>query len=340
MTTELIAIEPTNALSVLTNQDQVEKLIADVQEKVNNLDGGNMQTGVGRKAIISNANKAKKSKTALNKMIDTLIGQQNESIAEKTKSEVKAIELLKQNKARLGEGLDNIYKETRQSVTDYENELKRIKAEEEAKAIKVEIDNAHELALLLDEKFNAELEAKLKAELEAEKQRLADEAEAQAKRDEEIRQQAAKEAQELAEREKAQLIIDNLHGEALLINRDIDDKIAEAKRIADKEEADKLAQEKAEAAEAKRLADIAKTKKDAEDKAERDRLALIEQQEAEVKKLADEKAAREADEANYKSVMGAIKDKLMSLGADEKAAVNICLALKNQEIPKVGAINF
>lgn len=340
MTTELIVIEPTNALAVLTDQDQVEKLIADVQEKVNNLDGGNMETGVGRKAIISNANKAKKSKTALNKMIDTLIGQQNESIAEKTKPEVQAIELLKQNKARLGEGLDNIYKETRQSVTDFENELKRVKSENEAKALQVEIDNAHELALLLDEKFNTEVEAKLKAEAEAEKQRLADEAAAQAARDEEIRQQAAKEAQEQAEREKAQLVIDNLHGEALLINRDINDKIAEAKRIADKIEADKRAQEQAEAAEIKRLADIAQAKQDAKDKAERDRLAEVKSQEAEAKKLADEKAAREADEANYKSVMGDIKSKLMSLGADEQTAINISLALKNQEIPKVGAINF
>lgn len=340
MKNELIVIEATNALSVLTDQDQVEKLIAEVQEKVNNLDGGNMETGVGRKAIISNANKAKKSKTALNKMIDTLICQQNELITEKTKPEVQAIALLKQNKARLGEGLDNIYKETRQSVTDFENELKRVKAEAEAKAIKIEIDNAHELALLLDEKFNVERDAKLKSEAEAEKQRLADEAAAQAVRDEEIRQQAAREAQEKAEREKEQLIIDAMHSEALLINRDIDDKIAEQKRIADKIEADKRAQQQAEETEVKRLADIAKAKKDAEEEAESNRLAEIKRQQDEAKRVADEKAKREANEKHASMIMKQTKESIMELGLSEEDAKLVTLALKNGKIANVGTINF
>ncbi len=186
MSNELITIQSGSALTVLTSSDQVDKLISEVKEKVNNLDGGNMQTGVGRKAIITNANKAKKSKTALNKIIDDLIQQQKDSIEEKTKTEQRVIEQLKENKSRLGAGLDGIYKNARQEVTDFENELKRIKEEEEAiKAaheLKIQREADHEIALILNDKFDMEAEKAAKekeqeeAAKQAEKQRIADEA--------------------------------------------------------------------------------------------------------------------------------------------------------------------
>lgn len=304
MSNELITIQPETALTVLTSVDQVDKLISEVKEKVSSLDGGNMQTGVGRKAIITNANKAKKSKTALNKIIDDLIQQQKDSIEEKTKTEKKVIEQLKENKSRLGSGLDGIYKDARQEVTDFENELKRIKEEEEAiKAaheLKIQRESDHEIALILNDKFDMEAEKiakqKEQAELE-ERAKIQREAEEKARADAE---RATREAEERAQQ-------------------------AERDRIA-AEEKSKIDAEKAEK---KRIADV-----EAARQAEQQRIA----DEAAQKEA--EEAKRKADEEHYKKVMLETNQYFVDMGISQEMAFKITESLRDGLVPNTPKMIF
>jgi colicin import membrane protein len=304
MNNELVVIKPENALTVLTSTDQVDKLIIEVEQKVKSLDGGNMETGVGRKAIISNANKAKKSKSALNKIIDDLIQQQKDSIESKTKEEKATIEKLKDSKTRLGAGLDGIYKETRQQVTDFENELKRIKDEEEAiKAaheMKIQREADHEIALILNDKFDMEAEkaAKEKEQAEAEQRaQMQREAEEKAKAEAE---QATREAEERAKK-------------------------AERDRIAAEEKA-KL---DAEQAEKKRIADVEAAKQ-----AEQQRIA------DEAAKKEAEEAKRKADEEHYKKVMLETNQYFVDMGISQEMAFKITESLRDGLVPNTPKIIF
>ena len=140
MNTDLISISQTNAVEVLSSPDQVSKIIEEVKVKINTLDGGTLDTGVGRKKIITNANKAKKSKTAVCKYIDDLVLIKKVEIRDKTLEENETIRLLLQSKETLSSGLDEVYKETRQAVTEFEAKLKADKAEAAAKAKQDAID--------------------------------------------------------------------------------------------------------------------------------------------------------------------------------------------------------
>lgn len=304
MSNELITIQPGSALTVLTSSDQVDKLISEVKEKVNNLDGGNMQTGVGRKAIITNANKAKKSKTALNKIIDDLIQQQKDSIEEKTKTEQRVIEQLKENKSRLGSGLDGIYKDARQDVTDFENELKRIKEEEEAiKAaheLKIQREADHEIALILNDKFDMEAEkaAKEKEQEEAEQ-----------------RAQMQREAEEKAK------------ADAEKLTREAEDRAKQAER--DRIAAEEKAKIDAENAEKKRLADVEEAKK-----AEQQRIA------DEAAKKEAEEAKRKLDEEHYKKVMLETNQYFLDMGISQEIAFKITESLRDGLVPNTPKMTF
>ena len=304
MSNELITIQPGSALTVLTSSDQVDKLISEVKEKVKNLDGGNMQTGVGRKAIITNANKAKKSKAALNKIIDDLIQQQKDSIEEKTKTEQRVIEQLKENKSRLGAGLDGIYKNARQEVTDFENELKRIKEEEEAiKAaheLKIQREADHEIALILNDKFNMEAE-------KAAKEKEQEEADQRAQIQREVEEKAKSDA------EKA--------------TREAEDRAKQAER--DRIAAEEKAKIDAENAEKKRLADVEEAKQ-----AEQQRIA------DEAAKKEAEEAKRKLDEEHYKKVMLETNQYFLDMGIRQEMAFKITESLRDGLVPNTPKMTF
>lgn len=333
MKNELVVLEKLEVVPFFTKGDSVDEILAKIDAEAR-AHVPDLSTAKTRSEITKNINEiVTKSKTYLE--------ESGKNLSVEYKAMPKVIDA---NRKKVKDFLTNLQAELRQPLTDYDNEQKRIKeekaAKEEADRIAIEIDTAHELALFMDEKFNAELEAKLKAEYEAEKQRIADEAAAQAARDEEIRKQAAEDARKQSEREKAQLIIDNLHSEALLINRDIDDKIAEAKRIADKIEADKLAQEQAEEAEVKRLADIAQAKVDAENAAEEKRLAEEKRKQDELDAIEADRIKREANKKHASMIMKQTKESLMAIGLSQEDAKAVTLALKNGKIANVGKINF
>lgn len=176
MNTDLISIKQSTAVEVLSSPDQVAKIIEEVKVKINTLDGGTLETGVGRKKIITNANKAKKSKIAVCKYIDDLVLLKKVEIRDKTLDENETIRLLLQSKEDLSSGLDSVYKEARQCVTDFEANLKAEKAAKEAEAEAIRLvalrEADHEIGLLLNDKYDNE---KAKAELVAEAERVAKE---------------------------------------------------------------------------------------------------------------------------------------------------------------------
>lgn len=97
----------------------------------------------------------------------------------------------------------------------------------------------------------------------------------------------------------------------------------QAKR--DREHAEQLAAERRRAEDAERAA-----------QAERDRIAAEEaKREAEAKRLADEQAAREADQAHRSAVMKAAKEAIMTCGVDEDTAKKIVLLIRSGEVPNV-----
>ena len=340
MSNELVVIEKSNALTVLSDKQGVEKLIEDVRERVMSLEGGSLETAKGRKTIRSNAFKATKAKTAI---ADEFIKPLIVSITEKIQPDLDAIQSLKDNQKILNAGLDQIRKDVNAEVQAIDDEIKRKADEEaaqiEAEKIALEIERDHELALLMNTEFDRVAAEQAAEAKRIEDERLAKEESDRIARENEIREEAEKAAKEQAEKDKLQLIMDNAHGEALLINRDIDDAAKEAQRVIDEAEAElkrqqreKEIQEKskrdAEAAEEKRLADIEQAKQEE-----------IQRQKDEEARIAADKAKREADNKHIGEIRKAAKESIMALGVDEEKAKEIVMAIHGKKIANV-QINY
>lgn len=167
-------------------------------------------------------------------------------------------------------------------------------------------------------------EKTLKAETEAEElAKLRKEAEERAikEREEQIRREASAKAEaeklEAQEREKA--------AEEAKLKAEQAKVEAENRAI----EAEKQAKIDAELA-------AKKAKEDAEKAAEAARLAEVARQEAEAKRVADEKAKREANKRHVGEIRKAAKEALMSLcGLSEDQAKAVVLAINSDNVPNV-----
>lgn len=255
-----------------------------------------LSTEKGRKEIAGLAYKVSKSKTAVEKC--------GREYLKKLKEQPKIIE--KELREFISE-MDLLRDETRKPLTEWEEEQKRIKAEEEAKAeserLAAQRESDHEIAILLDEKYNKELE---EAKAEKERQRIAYE--------QQLKEEAAKKAEqeklEAIEREKA------AQARALIAEKQAEE--AKQKAINDAIEAKKLAEKNAKkAAEDARLAEIERQKKQAEqEKAEQERL--------------------EKDRAHKGKVLGESKDDLVAaLGIDEDTAKSVIKAIAKKQIRNI-----
>jgi DNA repair exonuclease SbcCD ATPase subunit len=329
MSNELVVIEKENALAVLSDKSGVERLIEDVRERVMSLDGGNLDTVSGRKKIRSNAFKATKAKTAINEeYIKPLIA----SVTAEIQPQLDTIQALKDNKKILDSGLDGIRKDVNAEVDAIDNEIKRIEEEkrlaEEAEKLRQQVESDHEIALLLNEKYDRELEEKRKAEEDAERQRKEAEEKARIEREKQIAEQArlqaekeAKEREERLERERQEAIQREEQAKRDAI-------AAEERRKAQEEENErqrKLAEEKA--------------KRDAEEAAERARQAEIQRQKDEQDRQRKEQEAREANKRHIGEIRKAAKESLMALGLSEDKAKDVVMAIHNCEIANV-KINY
>lgn len=262
-----------------------------------------LSTAAGRKRVASLARLVASSKVA--------IVTPGRDYLKQIKAQPKIIEA---ELREFTQKMDALRDQVRQPLTDWEAEQEAIKAAEqaaiEAAKLAEQKEQAHELAILMDEKFNHDREA---AAIEA--QRLAAEQAAQAERDRiareaEIKRQAA----EQAERDKQAA----LH-QAELARQMAE--LAEQRRI-----------EALERAEAARIEAEKQAKIEAEQAVERYR----QEQQAKAQRIEAERLARENDANNKRAINNAIKAALMhQFGLTDDIAQAVVIAIAKQQIPHI-----
>ncbi|HDL7100161.1 TPA: hypothetical protein PXM79_002952 [Yersinia enterocolitica] len=287
--------------------DQIRQAVNEVPD---------VSTAKGRARIASLAASASRSKTAIEKP--------GREYLRHLKEQPKIIEA---ELRRFVIECDEIRDETRRPLTEWEAEQERLKQEAEAKKkaeeLAAEIEVAHEMALLMNDAFDRdakekadEVERLRKAHEEFIANEAADkakrEAEEKAKRDIEAaeqRERDAKLAQERAEREKLEAT-----------------ELAERNRIAAEQKAERDKQEAIDAEKLKAQEEADRIKRESQQK-EDARLA-------EEKRVADEAAARAANEAHRKTIGAAVVSGLVEhAGLTREQAIDTLKALIKNQIP-------
>jgi len=326
-TTDLVVIEKANALTVFKSADQIEEILQKVEREVMSF-VPDVTTVKGRKEIASLAYRVSQTKSYLDGLGKDLVAELKE-----------VPKLIDANRKTVRDRLDALRDKARQPYTEWEAEQERIAAEKAAEderlrieaeqkaaaeALKKQIQSDHEMALLLNEKFDRDA---AEAKAEAERQRAAHE--------EEIRRQAVEkariEAEQAAQRERD-----------AAAKREADLKAAKEKAEADA----KAAQERAEreAREAQERAE--RQAQEARERAEREKQAAIEAEQrkareaeatrlAEEKRIADEAAARAADVAHRKAVNNKALADLVAVGLTEELARTVITAIAKGEVTAI-----
>lgn len=314
-TTDLVVIEKANALTVFKSADQIEEILAKVEREVMSF-VPDVTTAKGRKEIASLAYRVSQTKSYLDGLGKDLVAELKE-----------VPKLIDANRKTVRDRLDVLRDKARQPVTDWEAEQERIKAEEEARIaaekLAAQIEADHEIALLLNDKFDRDA---AEAKAEAERQRIAHE--------EEIKRQAVEQARIEAEQKTQQ------EREAAA-RREADLKAAKEKAEADAKAAQERAEREAKEAQERteRLAQEAREQAEREKQQavefERQRAALAEQNRlAEEKRIADEAAARAANEAHRKTIGTAVVNALMGhAGLTRVQAIDVLMQIKDGNIP-------
>ncbi|MHA3605040.1 hypothetical protein ACX1HT_06080 [Yersinia enterocolitica] len=292
----------------------LDKYLDQIRQGVNEVP--DVSTAKGRARIASLAASASRSKTAIEKP--------GREYLRHLKEQPKIIEA---ELRRFVIECDEIRDETRRPLTEWEAEQERLKQEAETKKkaeeLAAEIEVAHEMALLMNDAFDRDAKAK------------ADEVERLRKAHEEfIAQQAAEKAKREVE-EKAKRDIEAAE------QRERDAKLAQeraeqtAKDAAAKAERD--AKELAERVEREKQEAIDAEKRKAQQEAERVQREAKQKEDArraEEKRVADEAAARAANEAHRKTVGTAVVNGLIEhAGLTREQAIATLYAIKDSKIP-------
>jgi colicin import membrane protein len=294
--TELLVIEKLELVPFFTKGDGIDNVLEQIAKEARSI-VHDVSTAKGRDAVKAHVTKVTKSKTYLE--------AQGKALAAEYKEIPKKIDV---NRKSVWDFLDNLQKEVRQPLTDWEDEQAKIKAEEEARLAAEEnqrvIDSDYEIAFLLMERdFNLRQEA---AE-EADRQRIAYE--------ENLRLEGARKAQEAAllaiEQEKAASIEREQKAK-------FDAEQAEIRRV----NQEIAAEQALVSAEVRRLADIEATKQ-----------AEIDRQE--IKRKYDEtlKAKLAADADHVAQVHRDIKAVYIAAGFPDEWATKATKLLVNHKIP-------
>ncbi len=320
-TTDLVVIEKSSALTVFKSSDQIEEILAKVEREVMSF-VPDVSTAKGRKEIASLAYRVAQTKTYLDSLGKDLV------------AELKEIpNLIDSNRKTVRDRLDALKEKARQPLSDYEAEQERIKAEEEARSraekLAAQVESDHEIALLLNEKFDREVAEKA---AEAERDRIA--------REEEIKRQAIEQARIESEQKAQQEREASAKREAAL------------KAAAEKAERDRVeAQERAEREAREAQERTARLAKEARERAEHEKQEAVEVERrkaqqaeasrlAEEKRIADEAAARADNEAHRKAIGTAVVKGLMAhAGLTREQAIATLTALKDNKIPHT-SINY
>lgn len=365
--THIATVVEQTPVIVLTDHDQRDAFYAHIQREVDAFQP-DVSTEKGRKEIKSFAYKITRTKTAIDdagkKLNEEARARINAVDAERRVVKEKLDALAKEVRRPLTEWEESEEKR----IAECRAVIERIKA---SAVVTIE-DTAATVRARGAEVWNTEIDAdrfgdmlaeatatkemavsSLKSAMARLAQEEADKAELERLRAEaaerEERDRIEREAREAEERRAAE-------AKEVEEKRIADERAAEERRIAaEKAEAERIERAKQEAAEAAERAvreeqakrdrehaeQLAAERRRAEDaeraaQAERDRIAAEEaKREAEAKRLADEQAAREADQAHRSVVMKAAKEAIMTCGVDEDTAKKIVLLIRSGEVPNV-----
>ncbi|HGD8000291.1 TPA: hypothetical protein ACI7MF_003775 [Escherichia coli] len=313
--TDLVVIEKQNAMAVFTTKEQLDPIIEAIEKEARSL-VPDVSTRKGRDAIASMAHKVARSKTYIDNAGKDLV------------AELKALpKQIDESRRIVRERLEALKDEVRRPLTEWEAEQERIKAEEAMNALHTEallmneefdrqraaqIEADHEMALLMNDKFDRDREEQRRQEEQAQREH-----------EERIKQEAADKAKrEAEEKHKADL--------EAAARREADEKArADAAERKQKEDADRAEREKQEA--------IAAEQRKAQEEADRIKREN-EQKEAarlaEEKRIADEKAKREADVKHRKTAGTNIVNALTNhTSLTREQAIEVLTALKDDLIP-------
>ncbi|MCL8128763.1 MAG: hypothetical protein E7I85_17970 [Enterobacter sp.] len=300
--TDLVVIEKQNAMAVFTTKEQLDPIIEAIEKEARSL-VPDVSTRKGRDAIASMAHKVARSKTYIDNAGKDLV------------AELKALpKQIDESRRIVRERLDALKDEVRRPLTEWEAEQERIKAEEamntlhaEALVMNEEFDSQlaarieadHEMALLMNDKFDRDREEQRRQAEQAQREheeRIKREAAEQARRDAEAKHKAEIEAaarREAEEKARAEL--------------------AERQRV-EAEQRARREKEEAVAAERRR-----------QEEAEASRLA-------EEQRKAEEEARRAADKEHRRTVNRRVYEDLIAQGIPEEFAQKAVLAIAGGKV--------
>ncbi|MGQ5972332.1 hypothetical protein ACUNG0_25800 [Serratia sp. IR-2025] len=276
-----------------------------------------LSTKKGRDRVASLAAQVSRSKTAVEKP--------GREYLKRLKEAVKPAE---QEIKRFVDACDALRDETRRPLTEWENEQERIKQEEEAKRAAEElakqVESDHEIALLLNEKYDREV---AEAKAEAERQRIAHE--------EELKRQAAEQARiEAEQKAKAELeAAARREAEAQAAKERAEREAKEAAELAERQRIE--AQQKAERDKQEAIAAEQRKAQEAADKLKRETEAKEAARLAEEKRIADEAAKRAADIEHRKTVNNKALADLIAAGVPEDCAKKCIIAIAKGEVSAI-----
>ncbi|HGG2619838.1 TPA: cell envelope biogenesis protein TolA [Yersinia enterocolitica] len=310
-----IVIEPKNALAVFTQPDHIESILQQVEKEVNSF-VPDVSTKKGRDAIASLGLKVAKTKTYLDGLGKDLVTEYKE-VPKKIDASRKTVR----------DRLDALKEKVLLPKLEFEAEQELLKLEAEAKKkaeeLAAEIEVAHEMALLMNDAFDRDAKAKadeIERLRKAHEEFIAQQAAEKAKREVEEKAKRDIEAAEQRERD-AKLAQERAEQTAK-------DAAAKAERDA-KELAERVGREKQEAIDAE--------KRKAQQEAERVQREAKQKEDvrlAEEKRVADEAAARAANEAHRKTVGTAVVNGLIEhAGLTREQAIATLCAIKDSKIP-------
>jgi len=287
----VLEVKPEQAPALYV-ENGLEKFLDQIRQQVNEVP--NLSTAKGRARVASLAARVSRSKTAIEKP--------GREFLKRLKEQPKIVET---ELRRFIIECDTLRDEVRRPLTEWEQEQERIAAEQAAEAerqrieaeqaaaaeaLKKQLETDHELALLLNDKFDREA---AEARAEAERQRIA--------REEELKRQAAEQARREVE-EAAQRERDAAAQREAALKAQAEQ--AERDRIAAQERAEREAKEAADKAEGQRIEAQQRAEREKQEAIEAERRKAAEAESArlaEEKRIADEAAARAADVAHRTS---------------------------------------
>lgn len=324
--TDLVVIEKSNAMAVFTTKEQLDPLLEQIEKEARSL-VPDLTTKKGRDAIASMAHKVARSKTYIDNAGKDLV------------AELKALpKKIDESRRIVRERLDALKDEVRRPLTEWEAEQERIKAEEKAKReaeeLAKEIELAHREALLDNIEYDREVAEKT---AEAERQRIAHEEELKRQAAEQAKREAEeKAAAELAAAQKREADAIAAKAQAELLAKQAQER-AEREAKEAQERTAKLAQEAREQAEREKQEAIAAEQRKAQeaaDKVRREAEAKEVARLAEEKRIADEKAKREADVKHRKAIGTDIVNALTAnTSISREQAIEVLTAMMNGLVP-------